>query len=150
MSYVRSGYYYWSDIGKLYYQTASGLYWPSSIYDRFNSYGLNMNNTRLVKTNTVNKHYGSSLRCETRYHTTQSEPTALIIGVCLNQASTSYSQVVTIGAIINTRRPVVSMHRLEVKPTRTPVIAARIYIRQWIRSCATIPTLIIPIPIGSE
>ena len=103
MSYVRSGYYYWNDIGKLYYQTASGLYWPSSIYDRFNSYGLNMNNTRLVKTNTVNKHYGSSLHCGTRYHTTQRKPETLIINIRLSQECIIHNQVVTMGATNYTR-----------------------------------------------
>ena len=150
MSYVRSGYYYWNDIGKLYYQTASGLYWPSSIYDRFNSYGLNMNNTRLVKTNTVNKHYGSSLHCKTRYHTTQSKSKALVITIRFNQVYTIHTHTIAKVAIINARRPIVAIQRLEEKLTRIPEIKSRIYIRQWIRSCTTIPTLIIPIPIGSE
>ena len=39
------------------------------------------------------------------------------------------------GATNYTRRPVVAKQRLGVKPTCIPVIVARIYIRQWIRSC---------------
>ena len=81
---------------------------------------------------------------------TQSVPDALIIAIRFNQACTTQIQAVTIGATNYTRRPVVAIHRLEVKPTRTPVIAARIYIRQWIASSILIPTRIILIPIGSE
>ncbi|MBP5204948.1 hypothetical protein J6Z37_01455, partial [Candidatus Saccharibacteria bacterium] len=59
----------------------------------------------------------------------------LIKAIRFNQACTTHIQVVTTGATNYTRRPVVAKQRLVVKPTRTPVIAARIYIRQWIRSC---------------
>ena len=83
-------------------------------------------------------------------HTTQGAPEALIMGVRLNQASTIHTQAVTSGASINTRRPVVAIHRLVVKHARTPVIEARIDIRQWIASSIPTPTLIILIPIGSE
>ena len=86
----------------------------------------------------------------TFYHTTQSEPVALIIATRLNQAGIIHSQAVTIGATNYTRGPVVAIHRLVVKPTRIPVIAPRIYIRQWITSSPSTPTLIILIPIGSE
>ena len=68
-------------------------------------------------------------------HATQGEPAALINAIRLNQARIIYKQAVTIGATNYTRRPVVAIHRLVVKPTRIPVIVARIYIRQWIRSC---------------
>ena len=63
---------------------------------------------------------------------TQSVPVALIIAIRFNQACTIHIQVVTIGATNYTRRPVVAIQRLVVKPTRIPVIVARIYIRQWI------------------
>ena len=69
------------------------------------------------------------------YQTTQGEPEALTIATRLNQACIIHSQVVTNGATNYTRRPVVAIHRLVVKPTLIPVIVARIYIRQWIRSC---------------
>ena len=72
------------------------------------------------------------------------------MAIRLNQACSTHIQVVTIGATNYTRRPVVANHRLVVKPTRIPVIVARIYIRQWISSSSSTPTLIIPIPIGSE
>ena len=82
--------------------------------------------------------------------TTQSEPDALIIAKRFKQACTIHRQVVTIGATNYTRRPVEATQRLGVKPTRIPVIVARMYIRQWISSSPSTPTLIIPIPIGSE
>ena len=59
---------------------------------------------------------------------TQSEAEALIIGVHLKQTRTIHTQEVTNGTIINSRGPVVAMQRLVVKPTRIPVIGARIYI----------------------
>ena len=83
-------------------------------------------------------------------HITQSAPDALIIAIRRNQARTMHIQAVTIGATNYTRRPVEAIQRLAVKPTRIPVIVARIYIRQWISSSPSTPTLIIPIPIGSE
>ena len=52
-----------------------------------------------------------------------------------NQARAKHIKVVTTGTTNYTRRPVVAKQRLVVKPTRIPVIVARIYIRQWIRSC---------------
>ena len=81
---------------------------------------------------------------------TQSETVALITAKRFNQACTKHIQAVTIGATNYTRRPVAATQRLVVKPTRTPVIVARMYIRQWISSSPSTPTLIIPIPIGSE
>ena len=62
LSYVYSGTYYWST-GRLYVQTVSGTYWPSSDYTSTNSYRLRMYNTRLIKADTYNKRYGGALRC---------------------------------------------------------------------------------------
>ena len=67
--------------------------------------------------------------------TTQSDPEALIMASRFNQARAKHIKVVTTGTTNYTRRPVVAKQRLVVKPTRIPVIVARIYIRQWIRSC---------------
>ena len=82
--------------------------------------------------------------------TTQSETVALITVIRLNQACIIHIQIVTTGATNYTRWPVVASHRLGVKHTRIPVIVARMYIRQWISSSPSTPTLIILIPIGSE
>ncbi len=55
---------------------------------------------------------------------TQSDPEALIMASRFNQARTKHIQVVTTGATNYTRGPVVAKQRLEVKPTRIPVIIA--------------------------
>ena len=68
-------------------------------------------------------------------HATQSVPAALITAIRFNQARTTHIQVVTIGATNYSRGPVAATQRLVVKPTSVPVVVARIYIRQWIRSC---------------
>ena len=57
------------------------------------------------------------------------------MAIRLKQARTINTQGVTKRATNYTRRPVAAIQRLAVKPTRNPVIVARIYIRQWIRSC---------------
>ena len=72
------------------------------------------------------------------------------MAIRLNQARTIYIQAVTSGATNYTRRPVDAMHRLVVKVTSIPVVAARIYIRHRIAPRSSTPTRIIPIPIGSE
>ena len=92
-----------------------GAWWAATIYGSNFSYRLqvDLNNNIINPQGNSNKYMGRSVR----YHTTQREPEALIIGVHLKQTRTIHTQEVTNGTIINSRGPVVAMQRLVVKPT---------------------------------
>ena len=119
------GYYSLFNVG------TNGIWWTSDIYDDGYSRYLGLfTDGRINPQDRYHKYTGYSVRCAT-----QRKPETLIVISCFNQAWIIYNQVVIIGVTNNTRRPVVTIHRLSVKSTREPVITTRFYIRQWIRSC---------------
>ncbi|MBR3233442.1 hypothetical protein IKG12_01090 [Candidatus Saccharibacteria bacterium] len=114
------------------YVGAYGLRLSSTIRNTEYPYGadVNISGGILPRYHGRTKNIGFAVRCAT-----QRKPETLIVISCFNQAWIIYNQVVIIGVTNNTRRPVVTIHRLSVKSTREPVITTRFYIRQWIRSC---------------
>ena len=115
-------------------------YWWSSTIRNANSYSylLRIGYDNIGPQYSLNKYVGRAVRYNeitNFFIATHSAPVAPIIGGRLNQTRAIHIQAVTTGTSINSRRPVVAIQRLVVKPTSIPVVVAWIYIRQWIRSC---------------
>ena len=62
LSFLRSGYYYWSD-GSSYYRSGHGRYWSSTSATSTNAYDLNFDSAHLSYRNSLNRGYGFPVRC---------------------------------------------------------------------------------------